>query len=64
MNIVQTTISIKNWYEKKETVKCVHDQLNIKKMRKHAVKKWAFAIRYDPDRYKTQQMWDKACSRT
>ena len=49
--------------KKKETVKCVHDQLNIKKMRKHAVKKWAFAIRYDPDRYKTQQMWDKACSR-
>ena len=39
MNIVQTTISIKNWYEKKETVKFIHDQLKIKKMRKHAVKK-------------------------
>ena len=39
MNIVHTTISIKNWYEKKETVKFVHDQLKIKKMRKHAVKK-------------------------
>ena len=50
--------------KKKETVKFVHDQLKIKKMRKHAVKKWAFAIRYDPDQYKTQQMCDKACSRT
>ena len=26
----------------------------------HAVKKLPFAIRYVPDRYKTQQMWDKA----
>ena len=34
--------------------------LKLKKMCKHAVKKLLFLIRYVPNKYKTQQMCDKA----
>ena len=41
-------------------VEFVRDHLKTKKTWKHAVKKVPFVIRYVPDRYKTQQMSDKA----
>ena len=38
----------------------VPDHLKIKKMFKHAAKKLSLIIRYVPDRYKTQEMCEKA----
>ena len=52
-------ISIGTEMRNSELWKFVPDYLKIKKMRKHAVKKLPFVIRYVPDQYKTQQMYDK-----
>ena len=41
-------------------LKLVPDHLKTKNMYKHDVKNLFFAIRYVPDRYKTQQICDKA----
>ena len=38
----------------------VSDYLKTKKIRKHAIKKLPYLLRYVPDKYKTQQMWDEA----
>ena len=41
-------------------LKFVPVHLKTTKMCKHAVKKLHYLLRYIPDQYKTQRMWDKA----
>ena len=41
-------------------LKLAPDHIKTKKMRKHAVKKLRYILRYIPDWYKSQQMCDKA----
>ena len=41
-------------------LKFVPVHLKTTKMCKHAVKKLRYLLRYIPDQYKTQRMWDKA----
>ena len=41
-----------------EMLRSVPDHLKTNKMCKHAVKRLSFVIRYVPDQYKSQQMWD------
>ena len=43
-----------------ETLEFVPGHLKTKKQCKHAIKKLPFLLRYVPDKYKTQQMSDKA----
>ena len=42
-----------------ETLRLALDLLKTKKMCKHAAKKCSYLLRYVPDQYKTQQMYDK-----
>ena len=53
-------ISIGSMIKNPEMLKFVSDHLKTKRISKHAVKKLLFAIRYVPDRYKTQEMCNKA----
>ena len=47
--------------ENPEMLNCFPDYLKTnKKLCKHAIKKLPYLLRYVPDRYKTQQMCDKA----
>ena len=43
-----------------EMLKFVPDHLKTKKMCKHAVKKLTYLLRYVPNQYETQQMYDEA----
>ena len=53
-------ISIGTIMQNPEMLKLVPYNLKTKKMCKHAVRKLPFVIRYVPDRYNTQQMFNKA----
>ena len=43
-----------------ETLRFIPVHLKTKKMCKNAVKKFPYPLRYVPDQYKIQQMYDKA----
>ena len=43
-----------------EIIKFIHDHLKTKKMRKHAVKKLYYLLRYVSNRYMIQQMYNEA----
>ena len=43
-----------------EIIKFIHDHLKTKKMRKHAVKKLHYLLRYVPNRYMIRQMYNEA----
>ena len=43
-----------------EIIKFIHDHLKTKKMRKHAVKKLYYLLRYVPNQYMIQQMYNEA----
>ena len=53
-------ISIGKEMKNREMLKFVPDHLETKKICKHAVKKLPYLLRYVPDKYKTQQTFDKA----
>ena len=52
--------SIGKEMKNREMLKFVPDHLETKKICKHAVKKLPYLLRYVPDKYKTQQTFDKA----
>ena len=43
-----------------EIIKFIHDHLKTKKMRKNAVKKLHYLLRYVPNRYMIQQVYNEA----
>ena len=43
-----------------EIIKFIHDHLKTKKMRKHAVRKLHYLLRYVPNRYMIRQMYNEA----
>ena len=53
-------ISIRAVMTNPGTLKFISNHLYIQKMCKTGVKKLPFVIRYVPDQYKTQHMFDKA----
>ena len=59
-NYKSSKISIGVVIKYPEMLKSILNHLKTKKMCRHSVKKLPFVMTYVPDRYKTQQMCDKA----
>ena len=53
-------ISIGSIIKNQEMLKFVPNHQKTKKIRKHAVNKLLFVVRYAPDQYNTQEICDKA----